>query len=132
MTGPLVGNWSRPQRLVTALYFLVFFFSLVRRTCGKKSKGDHSELQASCAAVVSFPNARGDRASEWANERAWDEQNHFASFISFAKWRCGRGREFTSFVPNYPPPSFYSRFSPRSRFCCLSVPATQVIKTKFN
>ena len=29
-----------------------------------------------CAAVVSFPNARGDRASEWANERAWNEKKN--------------------------------------------------------
>ena len=84
-----------------------------------------------CAAVVSFPNARGDRASEWANERGWDEQNHIASLISFAKGQCGRGRKFTSFVPNYPC-IFFIVFPPRSRFCHLSVLAIQAIKTKFN
>ena len=85
------------------------------------------------AAVVSFPNARGDRASEWANERAWDEKKkqHFASFISFVKRRRRSGRKFTSFVSNYPRLSFIV-FAPRSRFCYLSVPAIQAIKTKFN
>ena len=57
-----------------------------------------------CAAVVSFPNAQGDRASKWANERAWGEQNHFAPLIPFAKGRSGRERQFTSFAPNYPRP----------------------------
>ena len=85
-----------------------------------------------CAAVVSFPNARGDRASEWANERAWDEKKkNFASLISFVKRRRGSGRKFTSFVSNYPRLSFIV-FAPRSRFCYLSVPAIQAIKIKFN
>ena len=85
-----------------------------------------------CAAVVCFPKARGDRASEWANERAFDEKkNHCASLISFVKGRRGRVRKFTSFVSNHPRPSFIV-FAPRSRFCYLSVPVIQAIKTKFN
>ena len=57
-----------------------------------------------CAAVVSFPNARGDGASKWVNECAWGEQNHFAPLTPFAKGCGGRGREFISFALNYPHP----------------------------
>ena len=97
----------------------------------KQRRPERTRGQVACAAVVSFPNARGDRASEWANERAWDEKNHFASLISFVQGRRGRGTKFTSFVSNYPRLSFIV-FAPRSRFCYFSVPAIQAIKTKFN
>ena len=88
---------------IQALYFLFFFFFRTLEVhVGKKKqrRPERTRGQVARAAVVSFPNARGDRASEWANERVWDEQNHFASLISFAKGRGERGREFTSFVPN--------------------------------
>ena len=72
--------------------------------------------KVACKAVVSFPIARGDRASERGNERAWGEQNHFAPLIPFVKARW-EGKGIYYFCPKLPPPISYS--------CYLSVPATQ-------
>ena len=61
-----------------------------------------------CAAVVSFPNARGDRASEWANERAWDEKKPFCFpqlLCTGAPWE---GKEIYVFCLKLSPPIFYS------------------------
>ena len=75
-----------------------------------------------------FISKRTGRSSKrMANERAWNEQNHFDSLISFVKGRRGRGRKFTSFVSNYPRLSFLVS-PPCSRFCYLSVPAIQLLQ----
>ena len=117
----------------SSLFSRIFFFSIVRRTCRKKRRGDQSEVEAKWLAQQSLPfQTRGeiDQASKWTNERAWGKQNHFAPLIPFAKARGGRGREFTSFAPNYSRP-FLTVFPLRSRFY-LSVSATQASKTKQN
>ena len=56
----------------SSLFSRTFFFSIVRRTRRKKKqrRPERTGGQVACAAVVSFPNAREDRASEWASERA--------------------------------------------------------------
>ena len=61
-----VGNCSRPQGLVTALYFLFFFsfFSLVRRTCRKKAKETRAIWRPSGLRGSRFLSKRAGRSSK--------------------------------------------------------------------
>ena len=116
----------------SSLFSRIFFRSLhvhVR----KKAKETRANWRPSGLRSNRFLSKRAGRSSKRMGKRAslgW-KKNHFASLISFVQGRRARGRKFTSFVSNYPRLSFIV-FAPRSRFCYLSVPAIQAIKTKFN